>query len=188
MYSLLDFQATAANWLLTAQSQVGNATGFGGSKNSMMASSPFTDYTGAVVIYVIAIGVLVAALLIGAMLIVNLGLMSKRAEDHIGGRTPSDVGLLKDALWPQEGESRTILPAEDEGQGGEGVAAHFSSQQPPDHNASTRVDIEAERRNRETWSRIEKDAERREEQWEQGEDERRGRSERPPFDSGSKAA
>jgi hypothetical protein len=188
MNSLLDFQAIAANWLLTAQSKVGNATGLGGSKNSMMAASPFTDYTGAVVIYVIAIGVLVAALLIGAMLIVNLGMMSKRAEDHIGTRTPGDVGILKDTLWPQEGESSTILPAEDEGQGGEGIAAHFSSKQPPDHNVNTRMDIEAERRNRDNWSRVEKDAERREEQWEQGEDERRGRSERPPFDSGSKAA
>ncbi|MFL5814377.1 MAG: hypothetical protein ACJ763_12430 [Bdellovibrionia bacterium] len=193
MNPLFDMQATVANWLVTAQAQVGNATnGFGGSKNSMMAGSPFTDYTGAVVIYVIAIGALVAILLIGGLLVVNLGLMSKRAEDRTGNRTPSDVGILKDTLWPQEGESRTILPAEDDGQGGQSIAAQFASQQPPHHNVNTHFDIAAERRKREEWSRTEKAAEiredRQEDRWEHDEMERRGRSERPPFDSGNRAA
>jgi hypothetical protein len=193
MNPLLDMQATVANWLVTAQAQVGNATnGFGGSKNSMMAGSPFTDYTGAVVIYVIAIGFLVAVLLIGGLLVVNLGLMSKRAEDRTGNRTPSDVGILKDTLWPQEGEPRAVLPAEDGGQCDDSIAAQFASQQPPHHNVNTHIDIAAERRKREEWARTEKAAEmredRQEDRWEQDEMERRGRSERPPFDSGNRAA
>ncbi len=178
-----------SNWLLAVQAQVQNAAnGFGGSKNSMMAGSPFTDYTGAVVIYVIAVGFLVAVLLIGGLLVLNLGLMSKRAEDRTGSRTPSDVGILKNTLWPEETEPPAVLPAEDDGQGGEGIAAHFESQQPPSHNVDTRVNIAAERRKREEWSRIEKEAERREDRWEHDEMERRGRSERPPYEPGSKAA
>lgn len=193
MNPLLDFQATAANWLITAQTQAGNAAnGFGGSKNSMMAGSPFTDYTGAVVIYVIAIGILVAFVLIGGLLVVNLGLMSKRAEDRTGSRTPSDVGILKDTLWPHEADPQVILPAEDGGQCDDSISAQFASQQPPHHNVDTRVDVLAERRNREEWLRVEKNAEareeRQEERWEQEEMERRGRSERPPFDTGKRAA
>lgn len=193
MNSVFDFQATAAHWLLTAQTQVSNATnGFTGSKNSMMAASPFTDYTAAVAIYVIAIGVLVAFLLIGGLLAVNLGLMSKREEDRVGSRTPSDVGILKDTIWPNEAEPPAILPAEDGGQCDDSIAAQFSSKQPPSHDVDTRVDVSAERQKREDWQRVETTAEHQEElqeeQWEQDEAVRRGRSERPPFDSGKKAA
>jgi hypothetical protein len=189
MNSLFDLQAITANWLLTAQAQAGNAgRAFEGSKNSMMAGSPFTDYTSAVVIYVIAIGFLVALLLIGGLLVVNLGLMSKRAADRTGHRTPSDVGILKDTLWPNETEPEVELPAEDEGQGGEKVAAHFSSQQPPLQNVNTRIDIAAERRKREEWMREQREAELSEESWEQGEVERRGRSEKPPFGPTHRAA
>jgi hypothetical protein len=82
--------------------------------NSMMAASPMTDYTVSVVIYVLMIGVLVAGLLIGGLLILNLGLMSKRESDHTGGRTPSDVGILKSSNWPQEVEEASVLPAAEE--------------------------------------------------------------------------
>jgi hypothetical protein len=49
--------------------------------------------------------------------------------------------------------------------------------------------MEAERRARADWMQVEKTAEEHEEQqWEQDEVERRGRSERPPFEPGKKAA
>jgi len=79
--------------------------------NSMMANSPFTDYTAGVVAYVLLIGVLLAVMLIGGFLILNLGLMSKREEDHLGKRNPSDVGILQNNLWPQEQELGRVLPA-----------------------------------------------------------------------------
>jgi hypothetical protein len=162
-------------------------SGFGGTKYSMMAGSPFTDYTAGVVEYVLIIGFLVATLLIGGLLVVNLGLMSKREEDQIGGRTPSDVGLLKNTRFPHEEEPEAILPAEDGGQCDDSIVAQFASKQPPSHNVSTHVDLASERVKREEWRKIEADAERREDEqrdadWEEGELERRGRTERPPHE------
>jgi hypothetical protein len=81
---------------------------------SMQAGSPLTDYTVGVIIQVLLIGVLIAGLLIGGILFVNLGLMSKRSKDHIGGRTPSDVGILKDSNWPIEETTQRSLPAEED--------------------------------------------------------------------------
>lgn len=72
-----------------------------------------SDYTAAVVIQVLLIGALVTALLIGGILLLNLGLMSKRREDRTGGRTPSDVGFLKETNWPEEHENVPRLPAEE---------------------------------------------------------------------------
>jgi hypothetical protein len=72
------------------------------SKNSMQAASPLTTYTAGVALYVLLVGFLVAILLIGGILVVNIGLMSKRDEDRIGGRTPSDVGILQHNVWPEE--------------------------------------------------------------------------------------
>jgi hypothetical protein len=153
-----------------------------------------------VVLYVIAVGFLVAVLLIGGILVVNLGLMSKRAEDRTGTRTPSDVGILKDTLWPHETEPTAILPAEDGGQCDDSISAQFASKQPPHHNVDTRVDVSEERLKRAEWLRAEVagaafedrpegiQEDRREERWEHEEMERRGRSERPPFDSGKRAA
>lgn len=83
-----------------------------------MADSPFTDFTAAAVGYVLLIGFLVSILLIGGILVLNLGLLSKRAEDHTGRRTPSDVGILKGTLWPEQ-YKQTILPAEEEEEAGE---------------------------------------------------------------------
>lgn len=70
-----------------------------------------TEYTIAAITYVLIAGFLVATLLIGGFLILNLGLMSKRESDRIGGRAPSDVGILKTTLWPQEPSGRLTLPA-----------------------------------------------------------------------------
>jgi hypothetical protein len=82
--------------------------------NSMMAGSPVTPYTAAVMGYMIWIGVLVSVLLIGGFLFINIGLLSKRDEDDIGHRDPSDVGLLENSMWPNEKHFRPRLPAEDE--------------------------------------------------------------------------
>src|SRR5947209_4908615 len=83
-------------------------------RNSMMAESPMNDYTIKVALYVLMVGFLVSFLLIGGMLILNIGLLSKRPDDQVGGRTPSDVGILKDTAWPQVVTPRTQLPAEEE--------------------------------------------------------------------------
>ncbi len=80
---------------------------------SLGAGSPFTNYTAAVVIYVLLAGVLITGLLLGAFLLINLGLLSKRQEDRTGHRDPSDLGVLRGEVWPQEPEERTRLPAEE---------------------------------------------------------------------------
>lgn len=77
-------------------------------------AAPFTDYDAQVAVYVLLVGFLVTVLLVGGMLILNLGLMSKRAEDRVGGRNPSDVGFLKNALWPEEPYYARSLPAEED--------------------------------------------------------------------------
>lgn len=82
------------------------------SANSMMAGSPFNDYAASVALYVLMVGGLVAVLMIGGFLALNIGLLSKRAEDRIGGRTPSDVGILKHSVWPDLPDEKATLPAE----------------------------------------------------------------------------
>jgi hypothetical protein len=86
----------------------------GGTVGGSMTEDPFTSYTGAVVAYVLLIGFLVAALLIGGLLVLNLGLMSKREEDRIGRRTPSDVGILRHGVWPEERVGHRSLPAQED--------------------------------------------------------------------------
>jgi hypothetical protein len=81
--------------------------------NSMMAESPFTDYTAGVLIFGLITAFLVSVLLIGGFLILNLGLMSKRAEDRVGSRDPSDVDILSNISWPQVAYIKKVLPAED---------------------------------------------------------------------------
>ena len=78
------------------------------------AGNPFNSYMGAVAGEVILIGFLVACLLIGGMLVLNLGFLSKRIEDRTGGRNPSDVGILKHTMWPEEQPSKAVFPAEEE--------------------------------------------------------------------------
>jgi hypothetical protein len=87
-------------------------------RNAVPTESPMSDYTVSVVVQVLLIGVLVSVLLIGGILALNLGMLSKRPEDRIGGRTPSDVGFLKETNWPEEPSTRSTLPAqEDETEG-----------------------------------------------------------------------
>lgn len=82
--------------------------------NSMQAGSPLTDYTVRAIAYVLVIAVLLAILFVGAFLVLNLGLLSKRKEDRVGGRTPSDVGILKGTVWPESPDESPQLPAEEE--------------------------------------------------------------------------
>ncbi len=81
------------------------------------ADNPMTDFAAWAVGFSWLVGVLVTLLLGSAFLVLNLGLLSKRPEDHVGGRTPSDVGILKDQLWPQEPRERRVLPAEEDEEG-----------------------------------------------------------------------
>lgn len=75
---------------------------------------PFTDYTAGAVIVILLVGFLVAILLIGGFLVLNLGMMSKRAEDRVGRHSPSEVGILKSTRFPDEPFEKRVLPAEDE--------------------------------------------------------------------------
>ena len=104
-------------WAETTASP-GNATGGASGQIVRQAASgagnPFNSYMGAVAGEVILIGFLVACLLIGGMLVLNLGFLSKRIEDRTGGRNPSDVGILKHTIWPEEQPSRAIFPAEED--------------------------------------------------------------------------
>jgi hypothetical protein len=54
----------------------------------------------------LAVGILVSCLLIGGLLIVNFGLFSKRREDQVGERAPSDLGVTED-------KSHRVFPAMD---------------------------------------------------------------------------
>ncbi len=82
--------------------------------NSAGAGTPFTTYTGGVVMYVLLTTFLVLTLLGGAFVVINVGMMSKREEDRTGGRTPSDVGILKHNVWPEAPYERHHLPAEED--------------------------------------------------------------------------
>jgi hypothetical protein len=77
-------------------------------------TGPFTDFTAGVLIYGLLVAILVAALLIGGFLIINLGMLSKRPEDRVGGRTPSDVAILRGNVWPESAFRQKTLPAEDD--------------------------------------------------------------------------
>jgi hypothetical protein len=81
---------------------------------SLGAGSPFTSYTAAVVVYVLLAAVLITGLLIGAFLLINLGLLSKRREDRVGHRDPSDATILQGEVWPDEPAEFTVLPAEEQ--------------------------------------------------------------------------
>lgn len=74
----------------------------------------YTGFTARAVVYILLVAILVVILLIGAFMVINLGLMSRRPEDRVGTRTPSDLGILKTQLWPQEPPDRAVLPASDE--------------------------------------------------------------------------
>lgn len=88
----------------------------GNGRDAMMANSPFTVYTAGAVGYVLVAMVLILALLIGAFLVVNLGMMAKRPEDQRRGKPePSDIGILKGERFGIENERR-ILPSEEEGE------------------------------------------------------------------------
>lgn len=89
-------------------------------------ASPMSDYTASAVIYVLLIGVLVATLLIGGLLILNLGLMSKRSVDRRGGIDPSDVDILRTTVWPEEEARYPVLPAMDEAANPDPVAERMA--------------------------------------------------------------
>lgn len=81
-------------------------------RNSMMAESPFSDYTAQAVIYTIILGFLVTVLIGGGLLIVNIAMLSHRANDQQGRRSPGDLKILKSSNWPTGEPYRPVLPAE----------------------------------------------------------------------------
>lgn len=88
----------------------------GNGQDAMMANSPFTVYTAGVVGYVLLTIVLVLTLLVGAFLVVNLGMMSRREQDEQYKTTPepSDLGILKGERFNRIVNERPKLPAEPE--------------------------------------------------------------------------
>jgi hypothetical protein len=82
--------------------------------HSSGAGSPFNNYMVGVAGFMFGIGVLVTVLMGGADLIINIGLLSKRPEDHIGKRTPGDLGILRTNTWPNQPYDQNALPAEEE--------------------------------------------------------------------------
>jgi hypothetical protein len=83
------------------------------------AGSPFNDYTAGVIVYVLLTAFLITVLIGGGLLILNLGLLSKRRRDRIGGRNPSDVAILKENTWPEAPYDQRRFPAEDSDDPGE---------------------------------------------------------------------
>jgi hypothetical protein len=79
-----------------------------------VADSPFGNYTGYVLAYALWIGFLVITLIGGGLLILNVGMLSRRREDRLGGRTPGDLGLLKENVWPEAPYYDRALPAEED--------------------------------------------------------------------------
>jgi hypothetical protein len=76
-------------------------------------NSPFTVYTAGAVVDVMIVSVLVLTLFVGGFLVVNLGLMSHREQDQAPRyREPSEVGVLKDEVWPRQKVNHPVLPAE----------------------------------------------------------------------------
>jgi hypothetical protein len=101
-----------------------------------------SNFTIGAITYILVAGFLVSALLIGGMLVLNLGLMSKRDRDLIGGRTPSDVGILKNTTWPAEPENVNHLPAVEQD---ENFADVLGESRAPDANAeAARADLSAD--------------------------------------------
>jgi hypothetical protein len=96
-----------------AMAQQGGGPGGSAPGTSMAANSPFSDYTASAVIYVLLVAFLVVALLGGAMLVINLGLMSKRRSDEVGGRDATEPAFLKRVLHPDESEVNSVLPADE---------------------------------------------------------------------------
>src|SRR4051812_11089676 len=92
-------------WLGIANAQ---APAGGPPRTTMNAESPFKNYGLDATIFTILGTILVVVLLIGGFLVVNLAFLSKRKEDRIGGRTPSDVAFLKTTNWPQEEDDARV--------------------------------------------------------------------------------
>ena len=96
-------------WSLLAQTVAVAPRGY------MPAESLFSDYTAAAVAAALVVGALVVILVGGGLLILNLGLMSKRPEDRVEAPEPGDVRLLQSTLHPGFEESERLkLPAQDQ--------------------------------------------------------------------------
>lgn len=110
--SLIAFLYTSSLWAATMSH---TTPGPGNASDAMMASSPFSVYTAGAVGYVIITMFLVIVLLAGAMLTVNIAMMTKREEDvGKGGMEPSEVGFLENERWKNVHAIRPVLPPEED--------------------------------------------------------------------------
>ena len=75
--------------------------------------SPWTVYTARVVVAMLWLALLLGILFIGAVFVINFGLMSRREEDQHGGQEPSDVGFLQRERFKGAHAHREYLPAEE---------------------------------------------------------------------------
>lgn len=108
--SLIIFLYTSPIW---AADIAHTTPGPGNGSDAMMADSPFSVYTAGAVGYVIIVMFLVIALLAGAILTVNIAMMTKREQDYgLGGIEPSEVGFLANERWKNVHAIRRVLPPE----------------------------------------------------------------------------
>lgn len=70
---------------------------------------PFDRSVGAMLMTVILAMFLVGTLLGLGFLILNVGLLSKRREDHRGKSAPSDIHVLKESLYPGEPDDQPSI-------------------------------------------------------------------------------
>ncbi len=75
--------------------------------------NPFNAYTSSVLSTGIVVAVLFVLLILGGLLFVNWAFLSKRRQDRTGGRNPSDVGILKENIWPEAPYEEKEFPAMD---------------------------------------------------------------------------
>ncbi len=70
---------------------------------------PFDRSVGAMLMAVILAMFLVGTLLGLGFLVLNVGLLSKRREDHRGKSAPSDIHVLKESLYPGEPDDQPSI-------------------------------------------------------------------------------
>ncbi|MBC7693274.1 MAG: hypothetical protein H7222_16035 [Methylotenera sp.] len=140
MTSIEQIGRVGLNFLLTAvilspsafAQQVTQTTPANPMSPPLVAGAAATGLAMGAVAQVLFVTLLVVVLLAGGMLILNMGLLSKRATDHTGSKDPSDLGFLHNERFPEDAYEQRVLPAwsdVDDLENSE-VQAHPSASQP----------------------------------------------------------
>jgi hypothetical protein len=101
-----------SSWFWAGQLMAATSADLAPGSGYMAADSPMSNYTAKALGWGLGVGALVALLLAGAFLVVNVGLISKREEDRTGTRDPSDVAV-RNLAFPGEHAPRRVFPALD---------------------------------------------------------------------------